>query len=262
MRIARFEANGEVFWGIEANGTLCAVSSNWEEFLSLFYSGKELDGECFGADDVRLLAPVTPTKIVALGLNYRDHSAEMSERIPEEPLLFMKPSSAVIGPGEWIVYPPQSSRVDYEAELGVVIGKTARWVRRENVMDFILGYTCFNDVTARDLQSKDGQWTRAKSFDTFAPIGPYVVTDINPSDLYIRSYVNGEMRQNSRTSLLIFDVPYVLEFVSSVMTLYPGDVIATGTPAGVGPVNIGDTVTVEIEGIGKLTNRVRGVSLP
>jgi len=168
----------------------------------------------------------------------------------------------VIGPGEWIVYPPQSSRVDYEAELGVVIGKTARWVRRENAMDFILGYTCFNDVTARDLQSKDGQWTRAKSFDTFAPIGPYVVTDINPSDLYIRSYVNGEMRQNSRTSLLIFDVPYVLEFVSSVMTLYPGDVIATGTPAGVGPVNIGDTVTVEIEGIGKLTNRVRGVSLP
>ena len=174
----------------------------------------------------------------------------------------MKPSSAVIGPDEQIVYPPQSSRVDYEAELGVVIGKTARWVKKENAWDFILGYTCFNDVTARDLQSKDGQWTRAKSFDTFAPIGPYIVTDIDPSDLFIRSYVNDEVKQDSRTSFLIFDVPYILEFVSSVMTLYPGDVIATGTPAGVGPLQVGDTVTIEIEEIGKLTNEVKEFSLP
>ncbi len=262
VRVGRFEVNGKKFWGIVEGDNVCVVSSDWEEFLSKFRSVESDVGKCFNIMDVRLLAPVVPTKIVALGLNYRDHSVEMSERLPDEPLLFMKPSSAVIGPGEQIVYPPQSSRVDYEAELGVVIGKTARWVKKENAWDFILGYTCFNDVTARDLQSRDGQWTRAKSFDTFAPIGPYIVTDIDPSDLFIRSYVNDEVKQDSRTSFLIFDVPYILEFVSSVMTLYPGDVIATGTPAGVGPLQVGDTVTIEIEEIGKLSNEVKGFSLP
>ena len=262
MRIGRFEVDGKKFWGIVEGDNVCVVSSDWEEFLSKFRSVERDVGKCFNVMNVRLLAPVVPTKIVALGLNYRDHSVEMSERLPDEPLLFMKPSSAVIGPDEQIVYPPQSSRVDYEAELGVVIGKTARWVKKENAWDFILGYTCFNDVTARDLQSKDGQWTRAKSFDTFAPIGPYIVTDIDPSDLFIRSYVNDEVKQDSRTSFLIFDVPYILEFVSSVMTLYPGDVIATGTPAGVGPLQVGDTVTIEIEEIGKLTNEVKEFSLP
>ncbi|MCD6419123.1 MAG: fumarylacetoacetate hydrolase family protein [Synergistetes bacterium] len=262
MRIGRFEVDGKKFWGVVRGNDICVVSSDWEEFLGKLHFVESTVEECFNINDVKLLAPVVPTKIVALGLNYRDHSVEMSERLPDEPLLFMKPSSAVIGPGEQIIYPSQSSRVDYEAELGVVIGKTARWVKKEEAWSFILGYTCFNDVTARDLQSKDGQWTRAKSFDTFAPIGPYIVTDIDPSDLFIRSYVNDDVKQDSRTSFLIFDIPYILEFVSSVMTLYPGDVIATGTPAGVGPLRVGDIVTIEIEGIGRLTNKVRKFSLP
>jgi 2-keto-4-pentenoate hydratase/2-oxohepta-3-ene-1,7-dioic acid hydratase in catechol pathway len=205
---------------------------------------------------VRLLAPCSPGKVVAVGLNYRDHAKEMGLNIPDEPILFMKPSSSVIGPGDSISMPPQSARVDYEAELAVVIGKTARNVSRQDARKFIAGYTCLNDVTARDLQSKDGQWTRAKSFDTFCPIGPWIDTDVDPTDLKIELYLNGERKQQSRTSNLIFGPWELVEFISAVMTLFPGDVIATGTPSGVGPVKSGDEVEVRIEGIGSLINPV------
>ena len=205
----------------------------------------------------RFLAPVQPSKIIAVGLNYRDHAREMGLELPGEPILFMKPSTAVIGPFEEIRYPSQSSRVDYEAELAVVIGTACRNVRASRAKDCILGYTCLNDVTARDLQAKDGQWTRAKSFDTFAPIGPWIATDIeDPHALSITARLNGEVKQSSNTSNLIFSVFELVEFISSVMTLKPGDVIATGTPSGVGPMLPGDEIAIEIEGIGVLSNRV------
>lgn len=205
----------------------------------------------------RFLAPVQPSKIIAVGLNYRDHAREMGLDLPGEPILFMKPSTAVIGPFEEIRYPSQSSRVDYEAELAVVIGTACRNIRASRAKDCILGYTCLNDVTARDLQAKDGQWTRAKSFDTFAPIGPWIATDIeDPHALSITARLNGEVKQSSNTSNLIFSVFELVEFISSVMTLKPGDVIATGTPSGVGPMLPGDEIAIEIEGIGVLSNRV------
>ncbi|MGC8908454.1 MAG: fumarylacetoacetate hydrolase family protein [Desulfomonilaceae bacterium] len=205
---------------------------------------------------VKLLPPCTPSKVVAIGLNYRDHAEELGLALPEEPLLFLKPPSSIIGPGETILAPPQSKRVDYEAELAVVISRTARQVKAEKAADYILGYTCLNDVTARDLQSKDGQWTRAKGFDTFCPIGPWIETDLDPSDLEISLYLNDELKQHSRTSNLIFDPFRLVEFVSHVMTLTPGDVIATGTTSGIGPMRPGDKVEVRIEGIGSLFNFV------
>jgi 2-keto-4-pentenoate hydratase/2-oxohepta-3-ene-1,7-dioic acid hydratase in catechol pathway len=205
---------------------------------------------------VKLLSPCTPSKVVAVGLNYRDHAEELGLALPEEPLLFLKPPSSVIGPGETILAPPQSKRVDYEAELAVVISRTAKQVKAENAADYILGYTCLNDVTARDLQSKDGQWTRAKGFDTFCPIGPWIETDLDPSDLEISLYLNHELKQRSRTSNLIFDPFRLVEFISHVMTLAPGDVIATGTTSGIGPMKPGDKVEVRIEGIGSLFNFV------
>ena len=205
---------------------------------------------------VRLLSPVVPSKVVCVGLNYADHAVETKLPIPKEPCLFMKPATAVIGPEEKIIYPAMSQRVDYEAELGVVIKKKMRNVEPEQAADYILGYTCLNDVTARDLQKSDGQWTRAKSFDTFCPIGPWVVEGIDPSDLAVKLRLNGEQRQSSRTRELIFNVPRLVSFMSKVMTLLPGDVIATGTPSGIGPMQKGDVVEVEIEGIGVLRNVV------
>jgi len=212
----------------------------------------------YNVDMLDILPPVIPSKIICIGLNYIDHAKELQMDLPEEPLLFMKPNSAVIGDGDKIVYPPVSQRVDYEAELAVVIGEQCRNIHAENAEDFILGYTCFNDVTARDLQQKDGQWTRAKSFDTFAPIGPFIVeeSDFDPSDIGISCRVNGSTKQDSRTSNLIFDVPFLIEFISSIMTLEKGDVIATGTPSGVGSLAKGDRVEVEIEGVGILENEV------
>jgi 2-keto-4-pentenoate hydratase/2-oxohepta-3-ene-1,7-dioic acid hydratase in catechol pathway len=207
-------------------------------------------------EEVRLLSPCLPSKIVALGLNYRDHAAEVKMELPKEPLLFLKPSTSVIGPGEPIVYPKMSKRVDYEAELAVVIRKTATAVPEERAAEYILGYTCFNDVTARDLQPKDGQWTISKSFDTFAPIGPWIVTDIDPRQLDISSYLNGERRQHSNTKQLVFAPYQLVSFISRVMTLLPGDVIATGTPSGIGPMSVGDRIEIIIEGIGTLSNSV------
>jgi 2-keto-4-pentenoate hydratase/2-oxohepta-3-ene-1,7-dioic acid hydratase in catechol pathway len=207
-------------------------------------------------EDVELMAPVTPGKIVAVGLNYRDHAEEVGLRIPEEPLVFLKPSTAVIGPGEPIRYPQMASRIDYEGELGVVVRKKARHAGPEEAVGCILGYVCFNDVTARDLQEKDRQWTRAKGFDTFAPLGPWIETDLDPHHLKLETFLNGELRQSSNTENLIFDCYQLLSFVSQIMTLMPGDVIATGTPSGIGPMALGDRVDVVIEGIGTLTNRV------
>jgi len=212
-------------------------------------------GEVLALQDVELLAPCQPSKIVCVGLNYAKHAQELKMPLPEEPILFLKPPSSVLAPGGQIAYPPSSRQVDYEGELAVVIGKRCKNVTAEAAESHILGYTCFNDVTARDLQRKDGQWTRAKSFDTFAPFGPWIAR-IDPSHVDIQTRVNGRVVKKSNTSDLIFDVPRLLEFISGVMTLEPGDVIATGTPPGVGPLQKGDAVEVEIEGIGILKNFV------
>jgi 2-keto-4-pentenoate hydratase/2-oxohepta-3-ene-1,7-dioic acid hydratase in catechol pathway len=211
-----------------------------------------------GLSEVKLLAPCAPSKIVAVGLNYRDHAEELNMKLPEEPLLFLKPSSSVIGPGDAIIMPRQSARVDYEAELAIVIGIEAKGVSEKDAGEFILGYTCLNDVTARDLQNKDGQWTRAKGFDTFCPLGPWIETELDPSDLKIDLLLNGQSKQSSRTSNLIFNPFKLVEFISGVMTLFPGDVIATGTTSGIGPMCDGDTVEVRIESLGSLVNRVEG----
>lgn len=207
-------------------------------------------------DSVRLLPPIIPGKIVCVGRNYEDHVREMNNKVPEIPILFLKPPSALIGLGDPILLPPQSSQVDHEAELAVVIGKIARWVKPEEAGEYILGYTIANDVTARDLQRKDGQWTRAKGFDSFCPLGPWIETEFDPSDAMITCHVNDEMRQMASTKDLIFTVPQLVGFISSVMTLLPGDLILTGTPAGVGPILPGDSVSVNINGIGTLRNPV------
>jgi 2-keto-4-pentenoate hydratase/2-oxohepta-3-ene-1,7-dioic acid hydratase in catechol pathway len=206
--------------------------------------------------EIKILPPCRPSKVVALGLNYLDHAREFNLTVPEEPLIFMKPPSAVIGQGEKIMVPAMSRQVDFEAELGVVIGRTCRHVSRAEARKFVAGYTCVNDVTARDLQGKDGQWTRAKGFDTFCPLGPFLVTDIDPGDLSVESFLNGERRQSSRTSRLIFPVEEVVHFISQIMTLYPGDVISTGTPSGVGPMKPGDTIEIVVEKVGRLINTV------
>jgi 2-keto-4-pentenoate hydratase/2-oxohepta-3-ene-1,7-dioic acid hydratase in catechol pathway len=205
---------------------------------------------------LRLLAPVLPSKVVAVGRNYAEHAREMGDEAPAEPLIFLKPSTSVIGTGDVIQYPRQSHEVHYEAELAVVVGRLCRDVPVERAADVVLGYTCGNDVTARDLQRSDGQWARAKGFDSFCPLGPWVQTDVDPADLRVRCSVNGQPRQDGRTSDMIHGVAELIAHISAAMTLLPGDVILTGTPAGVGPVEVGDEVTVSIDGIGTLTNRV------
>jgi 2-keto-4-pentenoate hydratase/2-oxohepta-3-ene-1,7-dioic acid hydratase in catechol pathway len=208
--------------------------------------------------EAELLAPVTPSKVVAIGRNYLAHAKEMDNKPPdEEPLIFMKPSSAVIAPGAPIVLPPVSQRVDHEGELAVIIGRVARDLPADaDPLSYVLGYTCLNDVTARDLQRKDVQFTRGKSFDTFCPLGPVVETELDPSSVQVQTRVNGQLRQSGNTRDLLFPVRDLIRFVTGIMTLYPGDVIATGTPAGVGPLAHGDVVEVEVEGIGVLRNPV------
>lgn len=223
---------------------------------SPFKSFKESDAR-IELSQARLLAPVLPSKALCIGLNYRDHAKEFDLPIPTSPVVFMKPASAVLAPGAEIIRPTMSRRVDFEAELVVVIGKKTRHVPAIKAFDYILGYTCGNDVTARDLQPKEGQWTVAKSFDSFMPLGPWIETEVDPSNLAVEAYLNGEKKQSSSTANLIFGVPELVEFLSSVMTLEPGDVIMTGTPSGVGPMNPGDEIAVEIEGIGRLVNTVR-----
>jgi len=251
MKIVRFAIEKKIQYGILDGRYVRGIKGKP-------YRDIKPSGERYGLDEIRLLAPCTPSKIVALGLNYHSHITEMRQdaKTPANPILFIKPATSVIGPEDKIIYPPSSTRVDYEGEMGVVIGKKAQWVPEEKWREYVLGYTCFNDVTARDLQSADGQWTRSKGFDTFAPMGPWIETELNPGNLLLETYLNGERKQQSSTSLLVFPVPKLVSFISHVMTLLPGDVIATGTPAGIGPMQSGDTVEVKIEGIGTLRNYV------
>jgi 2-keto-4-pentenoate hydratase/2-oxohepta-3-ene-1,7-dioic acid hydratase in catechol pathway len=251
MRIARYEYEGRARYGLvdPEGGKVREIAG--DPFVRV-----ETTGDARRLEEVRLLAPVVPGKIVAVGLNYKDHARELGMEIPEEPMLFLKAPSALIGPGGEIVYPPQSQRVDYEAELAVVIGRVAKNVKEKDAAAYILGYTCINDVTARDLQMKDVQFARSKGFDTFAPLGPWIVTDFEPTEAPVRCLVNGEVRQDGNTREMIASVYRVVEYISSNMTLFPGDVIATGTPPGVGSLRVGDVVTVEVGGIGAITNRV------
>lgn len=256
MKLARFSAEGRISWGIVEHGVVFEAGDYSPGAIPDEKAAKKGLGRPQGS--IRLLAPAEPSKIVAIGLNYRAHAAEFGKPIPEEPMLFLKPSTAVIGPGDDIIYPSHMSRrVDYEAELAVVIGRKAMDVSPDDAKACILGYTCFNDVTARDLQAKDIQYTRAKGFDTFAPMGPWIETGLNPLKVRVESYLNDEKRQDCSTEDMIFNVFELVSFVSRVMTLLPGDVIATGTPSGVGRMKPGDTIEVRIEGIGALKNTVK-----
>jgi 2-keto-4-pentenoate hydratase/2-oxohepta-3-ene-1,7-dioic acid hydratase in catechol pathway len=249
MRIVRYSHDGQMSFGVLEGETIAAITPH--PFAPFEYSGERL-----APDEVRLLAPVLPTKVVAVGKNYADHAKEMGEDVPEEPIIFLKPSTSVVGPGDPIIYPAGVDRVDFEGELAVIVGKMARHLDEATALQVVLGFTCANDVTARNLQASDGQWTRAKGFDTFCPLGPWIETDLDSSDLAVRTLVNDEQRQSSRTSMLVTSVARLLAFISGVMTLLPGDVILTGTPAGIGALSPGDRVAVEIEGIGVLANRV------
>ena len=257
MRIARFSADGgDVRFGV--------VEGPGDDPADLVITAMEghpfapfaLVGEPQPLAGVRLLAPVLPSKVVCIGKNYADHVAEMGGAAPEDPVVFLKPSTSVIGPGDPIVLPRNSERVDHEAELGIVVGRLCREVPRERALDVVLGFTCGNDVTARDHQAADKQWTRGKSHDTFCPIGPWIETDMDASDVVVRARVDGELRQDGRTSMLLHDIPAVIEWVTAFMTLLPGDVILTGTPAGVGPLVAGQSVSVTVGGVGTLTNPV------
>lgn len=210
------------------------------------------------SEDCEFLAPVEPSKVICIGLNYHAHvkASYSADEAPENPLIFMKPTSSIIGPEDLIVLPAVSERVDYEAELGIVISKTARDVVRENADEYILGLTCVNDVTARDLQKKDGQWTRAKGFDTFCPVGPWIITDIDYSNVQVEGILNDKVMQSGTTAQMIFDIPFLISYVSSIMTLNPGDLISTGTPSGISPMKTGDKIEVKVENVGTLTNYV------
>ncbi|HEX4017432.1 MAG TPA: fumarylacetoacetate hydrolase family protein [Frankiaceae bacterium] len=252
MRIARVSVGGSPRFGV-VNGGLGGSSSGELLLLSAHPFGELVPtGERAELDEETLLAPILPSKVIGIGRNYAEHAREMGGETTEEPLIFLKPSTSVIGPGKAISMP--ATRVDFEGELAVVIGRLCSQVPAARAFEVILGYTCGNDVTARDWQRDDGQWTRAKGGDTFCPLGPWIETELDPTDLAIRTYVDGEVRQDGRTSQLIHAIPELIEYVSTAMTLLPGDVILTGTPAGIGPLQAGQSVSVEIEGIGMLTN--------
>jgi len=258
MRIVRFappqgsKLGSDPHFGImEDETTVRAIASD------PLYAGIFKEDETFSLDEVRLLAPVIPrSKVVCVGKNYADHAAEMGGEVPEEPIIFIKPNTSVIGPNDVIQWPSSSERIDHEAELAVVISKICKEVPREKANDVIFGYTVANDVTARDLQKKDGQWSRAKGFDTFCPIGPWIDTEFKPAKQLVTANVDGELKQSAPLSDMVFDVPFIIEFVTKVMTLLPGDVILTGTPSGIGPMNAGGEVIVSVEGLGSLKNRV------
>jgi 2-keto-4-pentenoate hydratase/2-oxohepta-3-ene-1,7-dioic acid hydratase in catechol pathway len=250
MRLARYRVGDAIRHGVVEGDRV-------RDLLRPFLEGIALLETAHPLDEVELLAPVRPGKMLCVGVNYRDHAEEMGHALPEEPILFMKPATALLGPDRPIVYPAWIGRMDYEAEMALVVGRRCRGVSEEDADDCILGYTCFNDVTARDLQARDGQWTRAKSFDTFGVIGPWIETDPgDPGGLAVTGRLNGEVRQASSSEQLIFGPRALLAWTSRVMTLEPGDVIATGTPAGVGAMKPGDVVEVEVEGVGVLRNTV------
>lgn len=258
MRIVRFTAQVELGVGTDP---LFGVLNDQDSILVLrgdpIYSGIVPQDKTLKLSEVKLLAPVLPrSKVVCIGKNYADHAAEMDSVVPNEPVIFIKPNTSVIGPNETIVWPKMSDRVDHEAELAIVIGRICKEVPAAKYSDVIFGYTLANDVTARDLQKKDGQWSRAKGFDTFCPLGPWIDTEFIPADQQITATLNGAVKQSSSISEMIFKIPQIVEFVSNVMTLLPGDVILTGTPAGIGPMPAGSSISVAIDGLGTLTNKV------
>jgi 2-keto-4-pentenoate hydratase/2-oxohepta-3-ene-1,7-dioic acid hydratase in catechol pathway len=249
MKFLRYEQQGCVSWGWFFEDKIGKIDGNIFENYRRFEANISIS-------DVNLLPAVAPTKIICIGRNYASHAAEHKVDVPEIPLIFLKPPSSLIGDNETIVLPPQSNQVEHEAELGVVIGKRCRWIDPEMAEDYIFGYTIANDVTARDLQRLDGQWTRAKGFDTFCPVGPYIETEFDPSDALLTCKVNQQVRQMASTRDMVFPVEKLLAFISSVMMLEPGDLILTGTPAGVGVLSDKDIVEIEIEGLGVLKNSV------
>lgn len=258
MRIVRFTAPAEAGVGSDP---LFGVLNEKDSILVLrgdpIYSGIVPQDKSLKLSDVKLLAPVLPrSKVVCIGKNYADHAAEMDSVVPSEPIIFIKPNTSVIGPNETIIWPKMSERVDHEAELAVVIGRICKEVPAAKYRDVIFGYTLANDVTARDLQKKDGQWSRAKGFDTFCPLGPWIETEFEPNGQKITATLNGQVKQSSILSEMIFKIPQIIEFVTNVMTLLPGDVILTGTPAGIGSMPAGATISIEIDGLGTLTNKV------
>lgn len=258
MRIIRFSPGPDTGLGtdplyglLEDDNAISVISGD------PIYHGVTKTGATTELSKVRLLAPVIPrSKVVCIGKNYADHAAEMNSAVPDEPIIFIKPNTSVIGPGDTIVWPSTSSQVDHEGELAIVIGRICKDVPKERVNDVIFGYTIANDVTARDLQKKDGQWSRAKGFDTFCPLGPWIETEFVPGTQKITATLNGEIKQSATLDLMIFKIPQIIEFVTNVMTLLPGDVILTGTPAGIAPMPAGSTITVAIDGLGALTNKV------
>jgi 2-keto-4-pentenoate hydratase/2-oxohepta-3-ene-1,7-dioic acid hydratase in catechol pathway len=249
VRICRVAVGDELHYGVLEGEAVALLSSHP-------FGPFEPEGRVLPLADVRLVAPVLPSKVIAVGKNYADHAREMGSEVPAAPMIFLKPSTSVIGPGDPITLPWQSEQVEHEAELAVVIGRLCRDVPEDRVHEVVLGYTCANDVTARDLQRTDGQWGRAKGFDSFCPLGPWIETSVDLDDADITCLVNGDLRQSGTTGDMVRDVVELVSWISSVMTLLPGDVILTGTPAGVGPLVAGDTVSVSIDGIGTLTNPV------
>lgn len=260
MRIVRFspaaadpslDLGKDPLFGVLAEGSIAIITGD------PLYMGVNPTGKVVPLSQIRLLAPVLPrSKVVCIGKNYADHAKEMGGEVPQEPIIFLKPNTSVIGPGDTIAWPAMSERVDFEAELAIVIGRICKDVPKERASDVIFGYTLANDVTARDLQKRDGQWTRAKGFDTFCPLGPWIETDFTPGDQKISSTLNGEVMQSAKLSDMIFDIPTIINFVTQVMTLLPGDVILTGTPAGIAPMPEKSLITVAVEGLGELTNKV------
>ncbi len=253
-RIFKLSRDERVFYAVERDGQFRRAVLRGHDIFDGYSLGEVMPGGLGGA---RLLAPVRPSKIIGVGLNYRDHAAEMKKALPPEPLVFFKPSTAILDPGAPIRLPPGVGRVDYEGELAVVIGRRAHRVPRSTAWDYIFGITCMNDVTARDIQNKEPQYTRAKGFDGFAPCGPAVAVGLDHGPRAVQCLVNGEVRQSSTTAQLIFPIDALVEYITFVMTLEPGDIITTGTPAGVGPLSAGDVVTVKVDGVGELTNSVQ-----
>ena len=249
MKTVRFKVDNVDHYGILNGGVITKLAQDpYDRIMPL--------DKTYDLNEVKLLAPCAPTKIVALGLNYKSHAEETHNAVPESPIIFIKPPTCIIGPEDNIVYPSSTTRVDYECELGVVIGKKARMVSVDKAIDYVFGYTCFNDVTARDHQRDDVQWTRGKGHDTFGPMGPCIETELDPGNIVVSTYLNGELKQKQNTSDLIFSVPEMISFISGVMTLLPGDIIATGTPSGIGPMKPGDTIEIRIDPIGVLRNYV------
>lgn len=258
MKYVRIRAGGQILYGQMEGEKIRVIQGNPFEHAEGFGKGIcQLTEVLLSKEETEILAPVVPGKILCIGLNYKDHIKEAGAKTPDKPVVFMKPSTSVIGTGEDIAYPEISEHVEFEGELAVIIGKKGKNIKKSDAFAHIAGYSCANDVSARDYQPADGQWILAKGFDTFMPLGPCITTGIDPGNLAIITRQNGQIKQSSNTKHLLFDVPYLIEYLSKVMTLCPGDVILTGTPSGVAPVKAGDCITIEIENIGNLTNKVR-----